>query len=50
MPAFEFDAKAIRAKCAQDQAFGHEVTSRFLRVTLRRLQTARTRLLSWPDA
>ena len=43
--AFEFDAKAIRAACAQDPAFGQEITSRFLRVTLHRLQTTRTRLL-----
>jgi hypothetical protein len=37
--------KAIRAECAQDPALGHEVTSRFLRVTLHRLRTTRTRLL-----
>jgi CRP/FNR family cyclic AMP-dependent transcriptional regulator len=45
LQAFEFDAKAIRAECAQDPAFGHEITSRFLQVTLHRLQTTRTRLL-----
>jgi len=45
LQAFEFDAKAIRAECAQNPAFGHEVTGRFLRVTLHRLQTTRTRLL-----
>ena len=45
LQAFEFDAKASRAECAQNPAFGHEVTSCFLLVTLHRLQTTRTRLL-----
>jgi CRP/FNR family transcriptional regulator, cyclic AMP receptor protein len=45
LQAYEFDAKAIRATCAQDPAFGHEITSRFLQVTLHRLQTTRIRLL-----
>lgn len=45
LQAFEFNAKAIRAECAQNPAFGHEITTRFLRVTLHRLQATRTRLL-----
>ena len=45
LQALEFDAKAIRAECARDPAFGYEITSRFLRVTLQRLQTTRSRLL-----
>ena len=43
--AFEFDAAAIRAACEQDPAFGHEITDRFLRVALHRLQDTRKRLL-----
>src|SRR6202046_3311042 len=43
--AFEFDAAAIRAAYLQDPAFGHEMTDRFLRVTLHRLQATRQRLL-----
>jgi CRP-like cAMP-binding protein len=43
--AFEFDATAIRAACERDPAFGHEMTDRFLRVTLHRLQETRKRLL-----
>ena len=43
--AFEFDAQAIRAACQQDPAFGHEMTDRFLRVALCRLQDTRKRLL-----
>jgi CRP/FNR family transcriptional regulator, cyclic AMP receptor protein len=45
LQAFEFDAKAIRATCIQNPAFGYEITSRFLQLTLHRLQTTRTRLL-----
>jgi CRP/FNR family transcriptional regulator, cyclic AMP receptor protein len=43
--AFEFDAAAIRAACLQDPAFGHEMSDRFLHITLRRLQDTRKRLL-----
>jgi CRP/FNR family transcriptional regulator, cyclic AMP receptor protein len=45
LQAFEFDAKAIRAEFEQDAAFGHEMTERFLLVTLHRLQATRGRLL-----
>jgi CRP/FNR family transcriptional regulator, cyclic AMP receptor protein len=43
--AFELDGQAILAECARDLAFGHEITERFLRVTLHRLQATRGRLL-----
>jgi CRP/FNR family transcriptional regulator, cyclic AMP receptor protein len=42
--AFEFDAAAIRARCAADQAFGYELHERLIRVIARRLQRTRTRL------
>jgi CRP/FNR family cyclic AMP-dependent transcriptional regulator len=45
LQAFEFDARAVRAECASDPAFGYEITSRFLQATLHRLQTTRSRLL-----
>lgn len=45
LQAFEFDGKAIRAECAADPEFGREMIQRFLRVTLRRLQATRNRLL-----
>lgn len=45
LQAFEFDGKAVRAEFEQDPAFGHEMAQRFLRVTLRRLQATRGRLL-----
>jgi CRP-like cAMP-binding protein len=45
LQALEFDAKGVREECAGDPAFGYEITSRFLRVTLHRLQTTRSRLL-----
>ena len=44
--AFEFDAQAIRASCASEPEFGHEVTERLARVLAKRLQTARVRLIS----
>ena len=43
--AFEFDAAAIRAACERDPDLGHEITDRFLRITLRRLQDTRKRLI-----
>jgi CRP/FNR family transcriptional regulator, cyclic AMP receptor protein len=42
--AFEFDAAAIRARCAADPAFGYELQERLIRVIARRLQHTRTRL------
>jgi CRP-like cAMP-binding protein len=44
--AFEFDAAAIRARCAADPLFGYELTGRLLRVLARRLQSTRTRLIA----
>ena len=44
--AFEFDAAAIRARCADDPAFGAELRERLLRVVARRLQSTRTRLIA----
>ena len=43
--ALEVDARAVHAEFAADPAFGYEITSRFLHVTLHRLQTTRSRLL-----
>ena len=40
-----FDAKAVRAECARDTAFSREITERFLRVTLHRLQATRNRFV-----
>lgn len=45
LQAFEIDAKAVRAEFPADPTFGYEITSRFLRLTLHRLQTTRSRLL-----
>jgi CRP/FNR family transcriptional regulator, cyclic AMP receptor protein len=42
--AFEFDAAAVRARCAADPLFGYELTRRLLRVFAKRLQRTRTRL------
>ena len=44
--AFEFDAAAIRARCAADPEFGAELRERLLRVLARRLQGTRTRLIA----
>ena len=44
--AFEFDAAAIRARCAADPLFASELTGRLLRVLARRLQSTRTRLIA----
>jgi CRP-like cAMP-binding protein len=46
--AFEFDAAAIRARCADDPEFGAEFRERLLRVLARRLQGTRTRLIAGP--
>lgn len=48
--AFEFDAAAIRARCAADPTFGYELTERLLRVFARRLQSTRTRLIAGSTA
>jgi CRP/FNR family transcriptional regulator, cyclic AMP receptor protein len=45
MQAFEFDARAVRAACAEDPAFGYAIAMRFMAVTSHRLQVTRGRLL-----
>ena len=45
MQAFEFDARAIRAACSLDPAFGYALITRFMAVAAHRLQTTRARLL-----
>ncbi|MFY9671928.1 MAG: cyclic nucleotide-binding domain-containing protein [Trebonia sp.] len=44
--AFEFDAAAIRERCAGDPEFGAEFRERLLRVLARRLQGTMTRLIA----
>jgi CRP/FNR family transcriptional regulator, cyclic AMP receptor protein len=46
LEAFEFDAPAIRARCAADPAFGYELHERLIRVVASRLQSTRTRLIA----
>jgi CRP-like cAMP-binding protein len=54
MQAFEFDARSVRAACAEDPAFGYAIAMRFMGVASHRLQVTRTRLLqtraesAWP--
>jgi CRP/FNR family cyclic AMP-dependent transcriptional regulator len=45
MQAFEFDARAVRAACAEEPAFGYAIETRFMTVALHRLQATRGRLL-----
>ena len=44
--AFEFDARAVRARCAADPVLGYEVTQRVARVLSKRLQSTRGRLIT----
>jgi CRP/FNR family transcriptional regulator, cyclic AMP receptor protein len=44
--AFEFDASAVRARCASDPALGYELTQRVARVLAHRLQATRVRLIA----
>jgi CRP/FNR family cyclic AMP-dependent transcriptional regulator len=44
--AFEFDARAVRARCDSDPAFGYELTRRLARVVAHRLQATRVRLIT----
>jgi CRP/FNR family transcriptional regulator, cyclic AMP receptor protein len=44
--AFEFDATAIRTRCAADPDFGAEFRERLLQVLARRLQSTRARLIA----
>jgi CRP-like cAMP-binding protein len=45
MQAFEFDARAVGAACAEDSAFGYAIATRFMTVASHRLQATRARLL-----
>jgi CRP/FNR family cyclic AMP-dependent transcriptional regulator len=44
--AFEFDARAVRARCASDPALGYEVTRRLAEVVTKRLRSTRIRLIT----
>jgi len=44
--AFEFDAPAVRQRCAADPGLGHELNQRITRVLAKRLQATRIRLLA----
>jgi len=44
--AFEFDAAAIRNRCAADPALGYDLTTRLTRVLAARLQKTRFRLIA----
>jgi CRP/FNR family transcriptional regulator, cyclic AMP receptor protein len=46
LEAFEFDAAAVRARCAADPVFGYELHERLIRVFSRRLQRTRTQLIA----
>lgn len=45
LQAYEFDARAVRAESGEDAGFRQEITERFFRIALRRLQATRGRLL-----
>ncbi len=45
MQAFEFDARAVRGACEDDPGLGYELSQRFSRVVVHRLQATRARLL-----
>jgi CRP/FNR family transcriptional regulator, cyclic AMP receptor protein len=45
MQAFEFDARAVRAACSLDPAFGYALVTRFMAVAAHRLQATRARLI-----
>jgi CRP/FNR family cyclic AMP-dependent transcriptional regulator len=44
--AFEFDGRAVRARCASDCALGYELTQRLAQVLAKRLQATRVRLIT----
>ena len=46
MQAFVFDARAVRMACDADPVLGYELSRRFSAVVVRRLQAARSGLLS----
>jgi CRP-like cAMP-binding protein len=45
MQAFEFDARTVRAACADNPELGYTVAMRFMATAAHRLQTTRTRLV-----
>ena len=45
LEAFEFDAGAVRSRCAADPVFGYELTRRLIPVFAARLQATRRRLI-----
>lgn len=47
--AIELDGAGVRRLCDQDHALGYELTSRFMRVVVDRLQATRVRLLDLYD-
>lgn len=47
--AFEFNAPAVRTRCAADPVVGHELTRRLIRVLATRLQSTRVRLVAAPN-
>ena len=44
--AFEFDARAVRARCESDPVLGYEVTRRLALVVAKRLKATRVRLIT----
>ena len=44
--AFEFDGRAVRARCASDPMLGYEVTRRLAHVVAKRLQATRIKLIT----
>jgi CRP/FNR family transcriptional regulator, cyclic AMP receptor protein len=46
LEAFEFDAPAVRERCANDPALGYELNQRITRVLAKRLQGTRIRLIA----
>jgi CRP/FNR family cyclic AMP-dependent transcriptional regulator len=44
--AFEFDGRAVRARCESDPTLGYELTRRLAYVVARRLQATRVRLIT----
>lgn len=44
--AFEFDGRAVRARCESDPGLGYELTRRLARVVTKRLEATRIRLIT----
>jgi CRP/FNR family transcriptional regulator, cyclic AMP receptor protein len=45
----ELDGAGVRQLCVADPAFGYDLTQRFMRVVVERLQATRARLLTAPE-